>query len=85
MNYTIKRLEGEMDTSKIVACWKDDAAGKIHTNVFAPGCPCTFLSSIKQEDEFFFPKDASPIKGYAVCLAFYPAPPKRLAVKVMDQ
>ena len=37
MNYTIKLLEGKLDTSKIASEWKNEATGKIHNNVFALG------------------------------------------------
>lgn len=55
MNYTIKLLEGDMDTSLIAGTWTNEVTGKIHKNVFALGSPCIFPSSVKEEDEFFFP------------------------------
>lgn len=82
MNYTIKLLEGNMDTSKIVATWKDEVTGKTHTNVFALGSVCSFPSSINEGDEFYFSIDPAPVQNCAVCMAYYPKPSKSLAIKV---
>src|SRR5215208_312464 len=59
MNYTIKLLEGKIDTSKIAANWKDEVTGKSYSNVFALANPCSFPASIKQGDEFYFYIDTS--------------------------
>ena len=85
MNYTIKLLEGSLDTSKIVAEWKDEVTGKTHTNVFALGSVCSFPSTINEGDEFYFTIDPNPDKKCAVCLAYYPKPPKSLAIKVVSK
>src|ERR1043165_5644082 len=76
MNYTIKLLEGNIDTSKIVAQWKNEATGKTHTNVFALGSVCNFPSTIKEGDEFYFKIDPNYVSNCMVCLAYYPKPPK---------
>jgi hypothetical protein len=82
-NYTIKLLEGNLDTSKFLAKWKDETTGKNYTNVFALGSPCSFPSTIKAGDEFYFTlsnaKEQCP-----VCMAYYPTPSKKLAIKVID-
>ena len=35
MNYTIKLVEGKLDTSLYISEWKDETTGTIHRNVFA--------------------------------------------------
>lgn len=85
MNYTIKLLEGDLDSSKYVAEWKDESTGKTHTNVFALGSPCNFPSTIKEGDEFFFKIDSAYVGNCAVCLAYYPKPAKSIAIKIVDK
>ena len=85
MNYTIKLLEGNVDTSKLVAEGKNEMTGKTHTNVFALGSVCNFPSSINEGDEFFFTIDTTYVSNCAVCLAYYPKPPKSIAIKVVNK
>src|SRR5262245_26790048 len=85
MNYTIRLLEGNLDTTQIASVWKDEVTGKTHTNVFALASVCTFPSTIKEGDEFYFTIDPNPEKQCAVCLAYYPKPPKSLAIKVVSK
>src|SRR5688572_8363986 len=67
-NYTIQLLEGGLDTAKVEANWKDDVTGKAYTKVFALGSPCTFPSTIKEGDEFYFTLDDAK-QECAVCMA----------------
>lgn len=83
MNYTISVLEGNIDTSLIVADWTDDVTGKPYQNVFKLGSPCTFPATIKQGDEFYFVIDSSQAQNCAVCLAYYPTPKKILPIKIV--
>jgi len=85
MNYTIRLLEGDMDTSLLVAGWTDETTGKSYKNVFRLGSPCTFPSTINEGDEFYFTIDTSEVKECAVCMAYYPTPPKKLAIKVREK
>ena len=82
MNYTIKLTEGKIDTSLLAATWTDEATNKSYTDVFRLGNPCDFPDSIKQGDEFYFTIDTSQTKECAVCMAYYPTPPKVLSIKV---
>ena len=82
MNYTIRLLEGAADTSKIAATWTDETTGKTYTNVFGLANPCDFPSTIKQGDEFYFSIDTVKEKNCAVCMAYYPTPPKKLIIKI---
>ena len=85
MNYTIKLLEGKLDTSKIVSEWKNESTGKTHNNVFALGSQCSFPSTINEGDEFYFTIDSSYVSNCAVCLAYYPKPKKSIAIKVVNK
>ena len=85
MNYTIKLLEGNLDSSKIVPEWKSEATGKTYTNVFALGSACSFPSTINEGDEFYFAIDSSYVSNCAVCLAYYPKPPRSIAIKVVNK
>jgi hypothetical protein len=85
MNYTIKLLEGNIDTSKLIAEWKNESTGKTHNNVFALGSVCNFPSTINEGDEFSFTIDTSYVSNCAVCLAYYPKPAKSIAIKVVNK
>lgn len=83
-NYTIKLLEGNLGSSKLVDNWKDDVTGKAHSNVFALGNTCSFPDSLNEGDEFYFVLNDAP-QQCAVCLAYYPRPQKSLSIKVLNQ
>lgn len=85
MNYTLRLLEGNIDTSLITANWTDESTGKSYTNVFALGSPCTFPANIQQGDDFYFRIDTSQKQECAVCMAYYPTPPRKLSIKVVEK
>jgi hypothetical protein len=85
MNYTIKLLKGEIDSSKIVANWIDESTGKSYTDVFGLGNPCNFPATIKQADEFYFYIDSVGKKNCITCLAYYPTPSKKLSIIVVEK
>jgi hypothetical protein len=86
MNYTIKILEGDTDTSLVTANWTDESTGKAYTNVVALGSRCNFPDSIKQGDEFYFVIDTAAARQQcAVCMAFYPTPPKKMPIRVVEK
>jgi hypothetical protein len=85
MNYTIKLLEGQLDTSRIASEWKDESTGKTHTNVFALGSACTFPATINEGDDFYFTIDSSYKSNCAVCMAYYPKPRKSIAIKIVNK
>ncbi|MGI8600350.1 MAG: hypothetical protein ACR2KB_13945 [Chitinophagaceae bacterium] len=84
MNYTIKLLEGEMDPALYQKSWTDQHSGKTHTNVFALASQCTFPAEIKEGDEFYFKIETETNQNCGVCLAFYPAPSKKLAIRIIS-
>ena len=83
MNYTIGILSSNFDTSLAAATWTDENTGQTYKNVFALGSKCTFPESISAGDEFYFTLDSTSVQNCAVCLMYYPVPPKRLSIKVM--
>lgn len=85
MNYTIKLLEGDLDTATYVAEWKDESTSKTHTNVFALGSACTFPPTINEGDVFYFTIDSSYKSNCAVCMAYYPKPAKSIAIKIVKK
>lgn len=85
MNYTLRLLEGDIDTSLISASWIDESTGKSYHNVFGLGSPCTFPPNIEQGDDFYFMIDTTQRQQCAVCLAYYPTPPRKLSIKVLDK
>ncbi len=83
MNYTIKVLDGKIDTSRVAGTWTDESTGKIHTNVFRLASICSFPPDLKEGDEFYFTIDSAPRSGdCVVCMAYYPTPPKELSIVV---
>ena len=84
LNYTIKVLEGNIDKSLVAESWKDDVTGKSHQNVFALKNQCSFPSTIKEGDEFYFTINNDVVENCAVCQAFYPVPPKKLSITVTN-
>jgi hypothetical protein len=85
MNYTLRLLEGNIDTSLITANWTDESTGKTYTNVFGLGSRCTFPPNIEQGDDFYFIIDSSQKQECAVCMAYYPTPPRKLSIKVVEK
>ena len=85
MNYTLRLLEGDIDTSLITTNWTDESTGKSYTNVFALGSRCTFPNDIEQGDDFYFIIDSAQKQECAVCMAYYPTPPKKLYIKVVEK
>jgi hypothetical protein len=86
MNYTIKVLEGSIDTSRIMNTWKDEGTGRVHENVFRLASVCNFPPEIQQGDEFYFRIESVPgAKGCAVCMAYYPTPSKELSIVVQKK
>jgi beta-N-acetylglucosaminidase len=84
MNYTISLLEGNMDTSKIAAGWIDENTNISYKNVFGLANPCSFPQNMKEGDDFYFSLNIDPVPDCIVCEAYYPTPPKKLSIKVVE-
>ena len=82
-NITIQVLSGNIDANLIVKSWEDPETSKKYENVFALQSICTFPSTLKEGDEFYFVIDNDP-KGSDCprCLAYRPVPPKGLMIRV---
>jgi hypothetical protein len=85
MNYTIRVTEGNINPALIVDNWTDETTSKSYDKVFRLGNPCDFPATLKQGDEFYFTIDTAKGKDCAVCMAYYPTPPKALSIKVVTE
>jgi hypothetical protein len=85
MNYTIGLLEGRADTSIVTQEWTDDHTGKKYRNVFGLANPCQFPKSLKEGDEFYFTIDTTRPADCIVCMAYYPTPPKKISIKIIEK
>ncbi|MBO9619292.1 MAG: hypothetical protein J7539_09685 [Niabella sp.] len=84
-NYTFSVIEGAIDPALVVASWTNPQTKKTYKKAFAISNPCSFPSTLKQGDTFYFeivPEDKS--QNCAVCMAYYPTPEKRLTIKVIQ-
>lgn len=85
MNYTIKVISGNIDTSLMQREWRDETTGKVHENVFRLSSLCSFPSRINEGEEFYFIiPPAPPVEKCSVCMAYYPTPEKSIFIKVVD-
>lgn len=83
-NYTITVLEGRMDSSLVEPRWTDENTGKTYTSAFALGSPCTFPPDLEEGAEFYFSIEPEGDRsGCNVCMAFYPTPARKLAIRVL--
>ena len=84
MNYTISVVEG--DAKDLVApAWTNESTGKTYENVFELGSKCNFPNTINEDDEFYFVIDSSAAQNCAVCMLYYPVPPKKLSIKIIEE
>jgi hypothetical protein len=84
MNYTIRLVEGQLDTAKVAAQWTDETTGKTYMNVFGLANACDFPPTIRVGDEFYFTIETVQKKNCAVCMAYYPTPRKKLIIKIAE-
>jgi hypothetical protein len=85
MNYTISVVGGAINPSLVEASWTDETTKKTYTNAFRLGSPCNFPESIKEGDEFYFKIDTTKPQECAVCMAYYPTPSKKIAIRVVEK
>lgn len=84
LNYTIKLLNGDLDTSLISTNWTDEVTGKSYTNVFSLKNPCNFPQTLNEGDEFSFIIDTTFNNECIRCEAYYPTPSLSLNIKMVD-
>lgn len=85
MNYTFTLIEGKLDTSMVNSTWTDESKNQTYSNAFGLANPCDFPSTINEGDEFYFTIDTARTQDCAVCMAFYPTPPRKLNIKVVPE
>ncbi len=85
-HYVIQVISGTPDTSMVTNGWQDEKRNKTYDNVFSVSNRCSFADAkLKEGDEFEFTIDPDPPQeDCAVCMAFYPTPPKRNAVRIVN-
>lgn len=83
-HYVVEVIEGKTDTSLVTNNWTDEKRNKTYNNVFTVSNRCTFpAAELNEGDEFEFTFDQNPPpQDCAVCMAFYPTPPKANAIKI---
>ncbi|RYY52825.1 MAG: hypothetical protein EOO09_20180 [Chitinophagaceae bacterium] len=82
-NYTFTVTGGTIDPSLVEASWTDETTGKSYKQAFGIANPCDFPQGIKAGDEFYFTIEKEKKTDCAVCMAYYPTPPKKLYIKVV--
>ena len=83
MNYVIQVVDGDVGTHQVLNVWKHPEKGIEYTNVFALDSKCSFPSSIKEGDEFYFKIPLDKKEGDCiVCRAYSPVPPVSLSIEV---
>lgn len=86
-HYVIQVTSGKLDSSVVTNGWKDDKRGKTYDNVFTVANRCGFGDErLNEGDEFEFRIDKTPApEDCLVCMAFYPTPEKRNAVRIVKK
>ena len=86
-HYVVQVIDGNADTSKVQNGWKDEKRNATYDKVFTVANRCGFADEkIKEGDEFEFSFDTNPPpEDCLVCMAFYPTPGKRNAIKVIKK
>ncbi|GAB3421893.1 hypothetical protein [Niabella aquatica] len=83
-NYTFSLVEGSLDTSLIEAAWTNPQTGKTYKNAFGLVTACGLPAHLKEGDTFYFEIDKNEPEQCAVCMAYYPAPTKKLHIKILE-
>ena len=79
MNYVIQIIEGDVDKSLYESSWQNPLTNTTYQNVFGLASTCTFPTTIKEGDEFYFSIPKNPIvPACADCKAYSPTPSKKI-------
>lgn len=86
-HYVLQVTNGSLDSSIVTNGWKDDKRNKTYDNVFTIANRCGFANeNLNEGDEFEFRIDKNPApEDCLVCMAFYPTPAKRHAIRVVKK
>ncbi len=82
-NYTFSLIEGNIDTALIEGSWTNPQTNKTYKNAFGISNPCDLPKDLKEGDEFYFELEKKPSEQCVACMAYYPTPVKKLALKVI--
>ena len=86
MNYVIQITEGDLDKSLYESSWQNPLTNTTYQNVFGLASICTFPSTIKEGDEFYFSIPKSPIvQTCAQCKAYSPIPSKKINIEICNK
>jgi hypothetical protein len=83
MNYTFTLLEGDTSVVKVIPQWTNEDNNKTYKNAFALSSPCGF-KDMKEGDTFYFVMGKNSNQDCMVCEAYYPTPPAKNNIKVVD-
>ncbi len=85
MNYVIQITEGDVDKALYESSWQNPLTNTTYQNVFGLGSICTFPSTIKEGDEFYFSIPKNPIvQNCPQCKAFSPIPSKKISIEICN-
>lgn len=86
-HYVVQVTNGKLDSLIVTNGWKDDKRNKTYDNVFTIANRCGFADeNLNEGDEFEFRIDKNPApEDCLVCMAFYPTPAKRHAIRVVKK
>ena len=83
MNYVIQITGGDVDNTMYESSWQNPLTNTTYQNVFGLTSICTFPSSIKEGDEFYFSIPKNQIVQTCVqCQAYSPIPSKRISIEI---
>lgn len=82
-NYTLRVLNGGLDTTQVVSSWTNPTTNITYTDAFALENPCDFPDALRVGDTFSF-RIVSRASNCVRCLAYYPTPPKMLTIQVVE-
>ena len=83
MNYVIQIIEGDVDKSLYESSWQNPLTNTTYQNVFGLASTCTFPTTIKEGDEFYFSIPKNPIvPACADCKAYSPTPSKKISIEI---
>ena len=83
MNYVIQIIEGDVDKSLYESSWQNPLTNTTYQNVFGLASTCTFPTTIKEGDEFYFSIPKNPtVPACADCKAYSPTPSKKIYIEI---
>ena len=86
MNYVIQITEGDVDKALYESSWQNPSTNTTYQNVFGIERVCTFPSTIKEGDEFYFSIPKRPIvQTCAQCMAYSPTPNKKINIEICNK